>query len=178
MFDRDALFAPGGYARAYARHVALRLVGRTGFTPTDVPDLEGTILLRVVEGLRDFDPADGEVGGLVTTIVRRAAVDVLRQRRSQKQTTERALEPFVEAVDARPEGEDLRLDMDDVFASLPAPLREYAVGLCSGVSKTELASEHGTSLSSVHRRIDRIRELLTEAGMEIYRPPTRNRKNP
>lgn len=169
------LFEPSGYARICARCRVRRLIGQAGWTTSDAADLEAEILLRVVKGLRRYDPTRGRPEQLVAQIVKSAARDLLRRRHSAKRIRERAQAPLEEFEDSRSTNEDLRLDLTTLLATLPTRLQQDAQELLNGISKSELALNVDLSRSSIHRDIELLRIWLSRAGIDQYRPPTKKR---
>lgn len=172
--DFSFLFEPGGYAWQSARFRARRLVGRAGWTDADRGDLEAEILLRVVGGLRRYDPSRGPVEPLVASIVKAAAKDLLRQRASRKQLAARAVVGLEGEPGVKPANADLRLDFQALLDALPPPLREYAAGMLQGNTATAVGLRQGRSRSSVYRDVGRLRAWLVAAGIADDRPATKN----
>ncbi|MGQ0847965.1 MAG: sigma-70 family RNA polymerase sigma factor [Actinomycetota bacterium] len=154
-------------ARSHGRKIynyAYRLSGN----PHDASDLVQEVLLRVRNGLADYQP--GSFEGWLWRITRNAFLDETRRRRR------RPTAPLPDDADHRfaasfasPSPEDvlasLRFDEDiqKALADLPYEFRE-AVVMCDviGLSYEEIAQAAAVPVGTVRSRIHRGRRMLRE----------------
>jgi DNA-directed RNA polymerase specialized sigma24 family protein len=140
-----------------------------------------------------FDPGQGHWNVFVTTVVERSAEKLLRRHRAEKRDCRRvcSLDALIEADDddpaglgdtVRPREQDARrangsrdpeelaalaLDVAEVLARLPAPLREVAELLMT-LSVSEAARALGVPRTTLLRRVERLRQCFEDAGLRTY----------
>ncbi|MGH8928887.1 MAG: sigma-70 family RNA polymerase sigma factor [Acidimicrobiia bacterium] len=153
-------------ARSHGRKIynyAYRLSGN----PHDASDLVQEVLLRVRNGLADYQP--GSFEGWLWRITRNAFLDEIRKRRRRPTT------PFPDEMDygfahlVSPAPDEvlsaIRLDEDiqKALSDLPYEFRE-AVVMCDviGLSYEEISQAVGVPVGTVRSRIHRGRRILRE----------------
>src|SRR5262249_34879395 len=120
-----------------------QFVGRAGFTNQDVHELEQELLLRLMDGLRNYN-ADRtpHLNVFITTVVERAFVVILRDRRAKKRDVNknRSIHALLARADRTDSAEgipdpasrsdvewfELTDDVSGVLAALPDDLRVLA----------------------------------------------------
>jgi len=173
------------YAWQRIRRKAAWLGARPGFTRFDREDIEQELAVRLWQGLKNFNPAKGNVEAFITTVLRHAGNSLLRSRCSRRRGAHRVHQPLDEQgrVDHDyPVGEDPSLlpsssaglneeafelahDVAVVLNRLSPELRNLA-DLLQRRSVTESAQHMGLSRSTVYARIRELRAHFTEAGLE------------
>jgi RNA polymerase sigma factor (sigma-70 family) len=149
------------------RRTARRLVRRAEFNRCDRDDIEQELALAVWSGLERFDPTVGPEGALVTTIVRRAAATLVRQRGAQRRDDRRAVslpldDPRDELGaclaydDGHERAVDTAHDVTTLVAGLPADLRAIADEL-GRASVSEAARNLKISRATICRKIAELR---------------------
>lgn len=83
------------FAARLIRFKARQLVGRAGFTRSDVDDIEQELILKLLKHRGAFDPAQSHWHAFVTTIVERHAATILRDKRMEKRDFTRATSLYV-----------------------------------------------------------------------------------
>src|SRR5689334_8458675 len=73
-----------GFAGNYIRRKARQLIGKTGFTLSDRPDIEQELAIKVVQCISRFDPTRGHWNAFVATVVERHVATILKSRRARK----------------------------------------------------------------------------------------------
>jgi len=198
-FTRTASEASDGrvvidrFVRDLVRRKARQLVGKAGFTRSDLEDLEQELYLKLVKAARSFDPVHAHWRSFATAVVERHTASLLRDKQAEKRDSRRvcSLEMIVgqdeegpvklgETIgqpeyDARrgcwPREEQelcqLVQDVADVVAGLPAELRELAEALKTE-SISQIARRTGLSRSAINARVDQLRERFEQAGLRNY----------
>ncbi len=179
-------------ARRIIRRKARQFVTRIGLARQEQEDLEQELTRRLLMSLPAFDPGQGHWNVFVTTVVERSAEKLLRRHRAEKRDCRRvcSLDALVEADDdpaglgdtVRPREQVARrangsrdpqelaalaLDVAEVLARLPAPLREVAELLMT-LSVSEAARALGVPRTTLVRWVERLRQCFEDAGMRNY----------
>ncbi|CAN5194578.1 hypothetical protein BH18ACT5_BH18ACT5_04030 [soil metagenome] len=152
-------------ARSHGRKIynyAYRLCGN----PHDANDLVQEVLLRVRNGLADYQP--GSFEGWLWRITRNAFLDELR-RRKRRPTVALAAESDFQGRYVAPSPEEVLSsvgfdeDIQKALLDLPLDFRE-AVVMCDviGLSYEEIAAAVGAPVGTIRSRIHRGRRLLRE----------------
>jgi len=168
----DATLCP--YAETTIHHKARRLIGRFGFTVSDLPDLEQELALDLLKRAAAFDPAKARWSTFLSRCIDHRIADIIRARCASKRDPER-LSQLADgtagdnAVCARPTDDavDLRLDLSAVLARLPGGLRQLCLRLTTA-SVSTIAAEDGRSRWHVYQDIARIRAAFVTAGLTAY----------
>lgn len=164
------------YAAGLIRRKARELTRRPGFSAQECEDLEQELARRLLERRPDFDPACAKADAFTCLVITRAVIDLVRQRRAAKRD-DRA----VRSLDAgRTEGTgparprddgreaqrraDLRIDLEETLAALPAELRALAAALEEG-SVAAAARRLGIPRTTAHSRLERLRDALQDRGL-------------
>lgn len=171
------------YAMRVASSKAGRLCCRAGFNKSDAEDIRQELLLDLLKNLPNFDPSKGSEEVFVCRAMRSKAIKLLRDRMASNRTPSRTSGSMNEMIYDKEErrlvelgqtiGEDdpsfeqvdLRLDVESVMAKLPSDLRELCE-LLKTKSITEAAKALGLGLGSVYWRLDKLRAIFREAGLE------------
>jgi len=174
------------YETTLIHQTAIWLVGEAGFTPSDVPDITQELTVHVLQHLHEIDLTKAKRKTFVAKWVRQQAWKLIRHNKREMRDYRRRARPLrktVEAVDADgnecvdvPEEElhdlrtgrqagseipqaNLRLDVAQLLAGLPANLRAVAAMMMDGRSQNEIANALGIS-----RRALRSREMVALRG--------------
>ena len=168
-----------------------QLVGKAGFTPSDVEDIEQDIRLDVINRLRRFDQAKSSRHTFIAMVVRRCVASILERRRAEKRNGGRRpqslnspirdaegreveLYQTLDASAGRPgrseeELRDLRADVRAAVASLPEHLRPW----CKVFAKLgirEASRELHVPRSRLQRFKAEIHDAFEETGLADYLP--------
>ncbi|GIW55530.1 MAG: hypothetical protein KatS3mg082_1934 [Nitrospiraceae bacterium] len=167
------------FTKGIIRRKIKQLVGRAGFSRQDREDLEQELLLRLLQSLHLFDPAQAHRNVFVTTVIERAVAMILRERLARKrnggtvQSLDHAHEKArdaTEPADPRRSHEDqinLATDLAEVLAKLPDDLRALAERL-KRQSLSQAARDLGVPRSTLQRQVQRLRQCFEDAGLRIY----------
>jgi RNA polymerase sigma factor (sigma-70 family) len=156
------------------------LIGRYGLTDQDYEDLHQEVALYVLTQLPRFDPQRSSLATFVSRCCDRAITRILRARRAPKRRCARDYactddlhgsgddgsgDDFAEAAAAREERQrDLRLDIEQVAAGLPARLRALLQRLMSE-TPSGIARESGVARQRIAEDIARIRSAFVQRGI-------------
>jgi len=148
------------------RRKARRLLRRPGFRASDRDDLEQQFALAVWSGLERFDPAVGREGALVTTILRRTAASLIRQRLAlrRRAVSLPLCDPeedddeaaYLAYDDGHEQAVDTRHDVTAMIEKLPPDLRAIADQL-KRASVSEAARNLKISRATICRKISELR---------------------
>ena len=78
------------FEECFIHHMARKLVGKAGFTDSDLDDIKQDLRADVLQRLGRFDPARSRRHGFVVMRVRRCAATILERRRAAKRNGGRA----------------------------------------------------------------------------------------
>jgi RNA polymerase sigma factor (sigma-70 family) len=186
MQHNDSLVL-SAFVRSMIRRTARQMVGRVGFTAQDRQDLEQELLLRLLQSIAQFDPAQSHFNAYATAVINRQVAMILRQRRAKKRGT-RPLQSldalcgtdhshFEPPEGSRPgdqtaplgaEGRlDLALDLEALLPSLPPDLRDLASRLMVG-SASQVARDLSIARTSMLRQVEHLRRRFEAAGLRAY----------
>jgi RNA polymerase sigma factor (sigma-70 family) len=174
------------FARGIIRRKVRQLIDCSGFREEDAEDLEQELLYLLLRSLRAFETSHpAHPNAFITTVVERSAAMIRRRRRRKKRNSGviqsldalRANGTDDEAVSsldvADPDSHrafdqvDLSLDLTVILAELPDELRDLAYRL-QRQSLAEIARELNLPPSTLQRRRDRLRDILTEVGFQFF----------
>lgn len=77
-------FVLDGFEERFIHHMARKLVGKAGFTDSDLDDIKQDLRADVLSRLGRFDPARSPRHGFVVMRARRCAATILERRRAAK----------------------------------------------------------------------------------------------
>lgn len=184
------------FAARLIRRKARQLVGRAGFTRSDVDDIEQELVLKLLKHRPAFAPGQSHWHAFVTTVIERHAATILRDKRMEKRDFTRAISLHVIVDDpingpselaatigrreldtrlglaTRPELELLELvqDLATVLAELPPSWREVCERLkYDSVSK--VARDLGMRCTTLSYLLRRLRRRFEPAGLGEYLKP-------
>jgi len=181
------------FARGIIRRKIKQLIGRAGFTQQDHADLEQDLLLRVLQSLPSYDPAQAHRNVFVTTVVERYVANILRNKQAEKRDHQRISslhihvrtddDEQVEMIhtigqreqDARRgrhprSNEDLAQlgrDLAEVIAALPDQLRNLAERLKT-MNVSEAARDMGIPRTTIDAWVRKLRQRFEKAGLRDY----------
>jgi RNA polymerase sigma factor (sigma-70 family) len=168
--------ALGRFARALINRKVRKLAGYWLFPDMDEADLTQELTLRLLAGLRRFDPSHPP-NAYVATILERAADMLVRSRLAAKRdriptslNAEGAAEPSDPFAKGEAEQADRDIDVAEALAALPPEMRSLAELLMRSQNVSEAARRQGVARSSLVRQVERLRKHLEDGGLEVYLP--------
>jgi len=180
------------YAIGRARFKARQLVGKHGFTESDVDDITQDLLVAVLERLPKYDRGRGGMKTFISTIIDRhlaLLIDGQSAGCRDYHRTERSLDELVPGEDDEPvtlgetiaeedarshrgldvrgrhERADLAMDIAMVLDRLDEADRQLCI-LLQGMSLAEVAAASGIARSHLYKRIAVIRRAFVAAGFD------------
>lgn len=175
------------------RRKARQLVGRAGFSASDVDDIEQELVLKLLRHRSAFNPAHSHWYAFVTTVIERHVATILRDKRMEKRDSTRltSLQTIVHdpingpsqlaatvgqreldnrlGLQTRPEwdSQELTLDTASLLADLPPALREICERL-KRVSISAVAREMGVPRTTLCYQLRRLRIRFERADLGDY----------
>lgn len=184
--DSVAPKLPCAFSKAVIKRAAVRLKRFAEFRDLQRCDLQQELWIRLIQQASLFDDSRAHWHAYVTTVVNRAARNLLRDRRARKRAdgdaewcTELrdqmadAPREFYESdrlrhkgVEIQPaeESTELKLDLAEAIRLMPRQLRPIARGLLHR-NCPELSTRMKISETTMRRRIRAIREQLEDFGI-------------
>jgi RNA polymerase sigma-70 factor, ECF subfamily len=159
--------------RITIHYKARHLIGRYGFTISDLPDLEQDLSLDLLRRAGGYDPARAQWQTFVARCIDHRIADLIRSRCCLMRHHERraVLDSSDDKSPAHGEHShdalvlhDLRLDVAAVLGRLPERLRDLGHRLMA-TTVSEIAAEDGCSRWRVYRDIADIRAAFQAAGL-------------
>jgi len=182
------------YAVKLIRHKARQLVGKFGFTQSDLEDLEQDLMLDLLHRLHKYDPARAQRNTFIDRIINHRVATIIEARKAgmrdyrlctcslndpleddDGRTIERG-----ETIDqddyllrtgklSRTESElrDLLIDVRRSIDKLPPDLRELIRRL-STETVTEISRATGIPRGTIYDLISKIRTFCEDAGLKDY----------
>ncbi|MBX3452481.1 MAG: sigma-70 family RNA polymerase sigma factor [Planctomycetaceae bacterium] len=166
------------YATWFIRRNATALAGKYGFNEDEADDIAQDLSLHLLRQWPQYEPAKGKVTTFIQNVVNGKICELLRDQRRLKRDYRSEI-PFSEAAKAAEYGlldgvrgqsdvsdqqrVELRLDCDDILATLPDDLREIAERL-KEQCPLAVARELGISPTTLRRRMAELRERFAAAG--------------
>lgn len=168
---------------------AIKLLGRAGLTPQDLPDLEQELLAFVLRAESKFDPAKASERTYFARVIRNGGSKLLRARqamkRKQKVTSldgvgqdgaslgatiaQDVHQARLERSPRSPEElAELELDMDEFIQRLPKRLGKLAEDM-KNKSLVQIARELGVPRTTLYGLVAELRGRLEAAGLRGYR---------
>jgi len=168
-----------------------------GFPESDQDDLEQQIVLEVVRRRAKYDPDRAKENTFLARLVKHAIADIIAARKAgirNYRREEGSLDQWVqdesgewalrgEAITGEEAGRrvgrssvpqqeqhDLRIDLGDAVASLPAALREIFEQYAAMGPARKVAAATDRHHSSVCEAIQQIKQHFAKAGLEVYLP--------
>ena len=183
------------YALTLVHHKARQIVGKAGYTQSDVEDIEQDLILDLLERLPKFDAAKAKYSTFVTRLVERKISNLLRDRLAEMRDHRREVCSLNDEIDIgddepvqrsatisqdeydlrtgkynRPAEEraDLALDVTMLLEDLPAELRAVAEKLMTNTI-TEVAQQLGMPRSTFYDTyVAPLRAAFGERGLGDY----------
>lgn len=176
------------------RDKAKKLVGRAGFTASDLADLMQEFALDLVKRRHEFDASKAPWPAFVTVVVNRKTATLIEHARAEKRSSSResySLNQHATDCDgrdcelaatlsdadgsrragqARPDGAsppELAQDIGTVLGKLPPELRKVCE-LLGARNKSQAARELGISRAKLYDDVARIRRRFEDAGLRDY----------
>jgi len=173
-----------GFAAERIRIKARQLVGKGGFTESDVDDIEQELRLDLLKRFPDYDAARGSWEGFISGVLDHRIGSLVASRMAEKRDWRRVAFSLnemipdgegeeVERVATMPADEPeaniraLAFDLAKALADLPPKLRRLCKNL-QDTNITEIAREEGVSRKTVYGWIKKIRERLEDRGLHHY----------
>ena len=196
--DHPAPISIPPYAMTFIQRKAQQLVGKYGVRPYDRPDIEQELYLDLLERLDKFDSEKATLNTFIQRVVENKIADLIRNRCYDKTMAERATvslstqigedpdtgqvitmadcitnEQYDEFVRnrtlSRLEEQDMAMDLQEFFLTLPEYLRRPCELLMEGRTFDETAQLMGMKFSTFYRQaIEPLRKVFEEANLEIY----------
>lgn len=165
---------------------ARQIIGKAGLRWSDLQDIRQDLLLYLVGRLSEYDRRRGPVEAHATMLITTAVAMLLRRRRAQARgkppvsldgtsDQERMTAWHLSPTDrdrrlgVRPRATqdfaEIRMDLADAMASLPADLRALSCLLVQGETEASVARLSGRSRRQVHKEVEAIRAHLEGCGL-------------
>lgn len=165
-------------AIATASAIAHRLRRQRLIDPVDVDDMVGDLVLCALDRWSRFESCRAGAATFLSVVMNRAAISLLRSRRSSKRGCGRCVSLDDSHFDADSVGNAggadgdweraaLRIDLDDARRRLPDHLRAYCT-LFETMSRSEVARLLNVSRHFVEARAREIRDHFESAGLGEY----------
>lgn len=170
-------------------HKGKQLIGKYGFTKSDLEDVKQELALDLLERLKTFDPTRAQRHTFVAMVVEHRIAAIIEHRtaamrdlsREAFSLNETIRDPDGEVVQrvqmltdeahpAAPDGQErlhLAADVRTVVASLPPRLQALCYSLRTK-SPAEVARERGVPRTTLYGDIRRLAEAFELAGLRIY----------
>lgn len=173
---------------------ARQLVGKAGYTPDDIKDIEQDLIQDLLERLPKFDPAKATLNTFAARVVERRLCNLLRHRHTEMRDPRReafSLNEEVETDDGPMERHEtigqeeidpftgrchqpaaervhLQMDLDAIIAGLSPELRQIA-DLLRTLSVAEVARELGISRRTFREKhMAQLRAIFAASRMDDY----------
>jgi len=173
-----------GFAAERIKTKARQLVGKGGFTESDVEDIEQELRLDLLKRFPHYDPDRGSLEGFVSGVLDHRIASLLAGRIAKKRDWSRVALSLNEMI---PDGEgeeveraatmpadepeadirDLAFDLAEALAALPPKLRRLCKRL-QEASVAQIAREEGVSRKTVYAWIKKVREKLEDQRLQEY----------
>ena len=180
------------YAVILIRKKARSLVGKYGFTKSDLEDIEQDLSMDLLKRQSGFDPEKSSATTFITIVVNNCVATVIEHRKAEKRDYRIGVYSLDEEIDCGDDSSMLRhelvnqdsylkkswetaqirvanldchLDCKRAIQSLPPALREIALLLCR-VSITEAANITGIPRTTINDMRNAIREIFKKMGID------------
>lgn len=178
------------YAKTTIRCKARQLVGKAGFTSSDIEDIEQTLRTHLLQRLPSYDPAKAAPNTFVARMVDRKVKNMIRDRNNPKRDYHREscsihevisdssgestylYETMDEAVIAgRDRSPEESLDMSEdvlfVISTLPEDLRRIAEAVLAGTVR-DAAKNLGISRTTLYKALRKMRPYFKHGDLDKY----------
>lgn len=182
------------FAANFICTMARSLIGKYGYTKSDLHDIEQELACHLIAKFPKYDPAKARRTTFTADIVSRKLVSMLRHRRALCRKLDGGRtslsDPMVDADDEISErsqtideatirshtGQDrrseetlaeLRMDLETMIPALPPKLREFCE-LLLRMPMDEVVKHLGISRPTAKRRISAILEYFRDADLDQY----------
>lgn len=182
------------YAKCTIRHKARSLVGKVGFTNSDIKDIEQEMALDLIQRMPKFDPNKAAHTTISARVIDRKLSKIIRHRTqemrdfrretcslndlledSEGETIERACTIDQDEGDlrtgkrhrAQAEEAQLSIDVSLVLSALPEDLKPIAERLRTETI-TEVAVSLGIPRATLYGARNRLRRIFENAGLRQY----------
>ena len=171
------------YALKRIKYRVGRLIGRFGLTESDREDLQQDFILELLKAFRRFDPAKSSRKTFIARVLDRKFKHIVRNGATRMRheardpvSLDRVMERYTPTADVRmnhtgqvciggQQRIELRLDLEQVLATLPARLRRICE-LRKIYSPAEIARRLDVVPSTVCRAIAKVRAHVKAAGLD------------
>ncbi len=182
------------YTTGFIRKKVRQLIGRAGFTRSDVESLKQELYLKLLKHFPAFDPEQSHPNAFITTILERFIANLLRDRRAEKRDHRLicSLNVTIGCEDGRqveisetvtdrednarrcrtsrsPQDEaELRMDVAELLGKLADESRNVCQRLMAGDSVSQIARDIGIPRTTLQDRIRKLRDRFEEDGLKDY----------
>jgi len=150
------------FAANRIRKAARLLIGKYGFLPSDLHDIEQELAAEVIAKFPKWDPAKGSRTTFIATIIDRKVASMVRERRTERRNDARSPASL----------DGVEVGIDDETTSLAqvvddaVRLKHLGISILSGQSFAELRLDARTALSQLNLKQRNLCRLLM-SGMSI-----------
>ena len=189
------------YIRTLIKVTAAKMKGKYRLRTSDLDDIEQVISLEVVRRRGKFDATKAQENTFLAHLVKHAAADIIQKRKASLRDYRReecSLDEWVLddmgewtrrgdtiteenvrrhlGISGRSEEtvRYLTLDVRAALNTLSKPLQLICQHIMLGHSARETAKACGVHHSTVYKRMQRIRQVFIDAGLEQYLPPKKS----
>ncbi len=162
------------------RRTAGEMLGKGGYTRSDFEDIQQELTLYLLKRTVHYNPARAHESTYLGKLLRNKAWKMIRHNRAKRRDAwkELPLQSIVEYEEGEPiyleetlpgksdanASEELRIDVNNVMANIPAELRALCECLRT-MSWNEAVRELGIPLSQIEKLKARLRVIFTAAGL-------------
>lgn len=184
----------GKYAKGLIHKKAKQLIGRVGFTQSDLEDIQQDLYVKLLKHLAAFDANLAHPNVFITTIVERHVANILRDKSAEKRDHRRvcslniivgsAEDGAVELSDTVSDREDnarrcrssrslqeqteMRIDIAEHLGKLAEELNRVCKRLMAGDSVSQISRDIGIPRTTLQDRIRKLRDRFEEDGLKDY----------
>lgn len=182
------------YAERLIRRKARQLVGKYGFTISDIKDIEQKLALALLQQLPNYDPTRASRRTFINRIINFEIATIIEGRKAKKRdyrlnagslnedykNDDGAITSRLELVDAEAcyrrlgwtcgpseEQRDLKIDLDWLIVNLPPEIRELCMRL-QYQTVLEISQATGVPRSTLYDRMKRVGILFKDKGLKEY----------
>jgi len=154
-----------GVVEAWKVELALRRAKRKGFRRHDLEDAMQMLVLVMLDFKYDPARANGlsEKQALSGLIDRRLIDAVRNNRRHDCQVSDENID---KKVDPRSNSHEIRAELSEAITKFDSVDRTIYEGLGNGLTIQELAEQMNCGWHTIMRRVENIRDILRERGLE------------
>jgi DNA-directed RNA polymerase specialized sigma24 family protein len=162
-------------AKQIIQHKARRLIGKAGFTPSDLPDIEQEMLFKLSRSQAAYDPKRAKPSTFVKTVAERQGMNLVRkqQSRGRSKVQLHSLEGRALAgLAGRTSSQallDLQLDVQEKVSQLSQSDQDLCKCLMH-MTFSQTARAMSVPRSTLQDMVRRMGHRLVELGMESYAP--------